>query len=280
MTEDEIIAAIRRGIREPRTVSVNNTQISEVIVRGVVSLGLEIKSVDPSFFNERISVASYTHIFDWPSGCVTVLRVWDLGTTAGTVTGASNASPIVITQSDHGFSTDDILYLHGILGNTAANGTFKIIVIGDGSYSLTGSTGNAAYSSGGKAYQDPTDPQEITKIELEQSDLSNPYHWYPRKKTIVVDDNTFTNDIILDYVGRPDSYDDIPADYHDGLVGYGIDDLIVIPDGDDRNFQDRFNSQARARKMLARVIQDIKKTMKSSTEPQQITDVWNFGANP
>ncbi|MEE8398565.1 MAG: hypothetical protein V3S89_06140, partial [Desulfobacterales bacterium] len=264
-------------IRESRPVSVNDTQISAVIVRGVVALGLEIKQADPSFFNERVSIASQTHVFDWPSDCVSILRVWDLETTAGTITGASNASPIVIDLTDHGFSTDDIIYQHSVGGNTAANGTFKITVVGDDSYSLNGSTGNAAWTSGGKAYQDPVHPQEITKIELEQSDLGNPYRWYPRKKKIIVDDNTFTNDIILDYDGRPDTFDDIPADYHDGLAAYGIDELIVIPDAEDRNFQDRFNSQARARRQMARVINDIKTTMKSSTEPKQITDVWHYG---
>jgi len=71
---------------------------------------------------------------------------------SATITGATNASPIVITTSAaHLFSTYDIVYITGVTGNTAANGVFAITVLSATTFSLTGSTGNGAYVSGGTA---------------------------------------------------------------------------------------------------------------------------------
>lgn len=73
------------------------------------------------------------------------------GTTAKTITGATNASPIVITSATHGYSTGDIVTVAGVGGNTAANGIFAVTNTGTNTFSLDGSTGNGAYTSGGLA---------------------------------------------------------------------------------------------------------------------------------
>lgn len=65
------------------------------------------------------------------------------------ITGASNAAPIVITSAGHGLSTGDAISVSGVAGNTAANGVFTITKVDDNTFSLNGSTGNAAYTSGG-----------------------------------------------------------------------------------------------------------------------------------
>lgn len=71
-----------------------------------------------------------------------------------TVSGATNASPIVITTSAaHGLATDDVVTIASVGGNTAANGTFKITKLTSTTFSLNGSTGNAAYTSGGTVAQ-------------------------------------------------------------------------------------------------------------------------------
>jgi hypothetical protein len=67
----------------------------------------------------------------------------------GSVTAATNASPIVITSSNHGLNTGTRITVTGVLGNTAANGTFNVTVVNSNSFSLDGSTGNGAYTSGG-----------------------------------------------------------------------------------------------------------------------------------
>jgi hypothetical protein len=67
----------------------------------------------------------------------------------GDVTGATNASPIVITSASHGLQTGTRVIVSGVGGNTAANGTFTITRVNANSFSLDGSTGNGAYTSGG-----------------------------------------------------------------------------------------------------------------------------------
>lgn len=67
----------------------------------------------------------------------------------GVITGATQATPIVITSTAHGRATGDYVRIAGVGGNTAANGLFKIAVINANSFSLNGSVGNGAYTSGG-----------------------------------------------------------------------------------------------------------------------------------
>lgn len=68
-----------------------------------------------------------------------------------TITGATNASPIVITATGHGFATNDVITIAGVTGNTAANGTFTITKVDNDTFSLNSSTGNGAYVSEGTA---------------------------------------------------------------------------------------------------------------------------------
>lgn len=68
---------------------------------------------------------------------------------SGSITGATNASPIVITSAAHGLSTGQQVTVASVGGNTAANGTFLVTVVDANSFSLDGSTGNGSYTSGG-----------------------------------------------------------------------------------------------------------------------------------
>lgn len=69
-----------------------------------------------------------------------------------TITNATNATPIVITAPSHGFSTGFRVSIAGIVGNTAANNlTWTVTVTDANTFSLNGSTGNGAYTSGGTA---------------------------------------------------------------------------------------------------------------------------------
>ncbi len=68
-----------------------------------------------------------------------------------TITGGTNAGPIVITSVAHGYETGDMLQISGVVGLTAANGQFVITKLTADTYSLNNSKGNAAYSSGGTA---------------------------------------------------------------------------------------------------------------------------------
>lgn len=82
------------------------------------------------------------------------LNYHDAGTggahgSTGSITGATNATPIVITQTSHGYTTNDLITVASVGGNTAANGNWQITVNSANTYTLIGSAGNSAYTSGG-----------------------------------------------------------------------------------------------------------------------------------
>lgn len=65
------------------------------------------------------------------------------------VSNATNATPIVVTTATHSYTTGQSVVINGVLGNTAANGTWRIIVLSATTFSLVGSVGNGAWTSGG-----------------------------------------------------------------------------------------------------------------------------------
>lgn len=67
------------------------------------------------------------------------------------ITGATNATPIQITTaSSHGLANGDFVTVRGVLGNTAANGTFTISGASGSVFTLDGSVGNGAYVASGQ----------------------------------------------------------------------------------------------------------------------------------
>jgi hypothetical protein len=66
---------------------------------------------------------------------------------AKTITGATNATPIAITCTAHGFATGDIVIISGVGGNTNANGEFTITRVNSSAFTLNGSAGNASYTA-------------------------------------------------------------------------------------------------------------------------------------
>lgn len=79
-------------------------------------------------------------------------EVW-LGVCGPTVaiTAASNATPIQITAANHGYKNGQKTTISGVLGNSAANGTWTVTVVDSNNFTLNGSVGSGAYTSGGVA---------------------------------------------------------------------------------------------------------------------------------
>lgn len=67
----------------------------------------------------------------------------------GSITGATNASPIVITSASHAVKTGQSVTISSVGGNTAANGAFIATYVSSTQFSLNSSTGNGSYTSGG-----------------------------------------------------------------------------------------------------------------------------------
>jgi hypothetical protein len=73
------------------------------------------------------------------------------------ITGATNATPIVVTATAHGFANGDLVIVAQVGGNLAANGKWKIANVATNTFELTDPVtganvvGSGAYTSGGYA---------------------------------------------------------------------------------------------------------------------------------
>ncbi len=94
--------------------------------------------------NDRISLTGNYEVWLGVSGA-------GISGTPRSITGATNASPIVIALTGHGFITGQKAVISGAGGNTAANGTWTVTVVDQDHFSLNGSVGSGAYTSGGTA---------------------------------------------------------------------------------------------------------------------------------
>ena len=271
MNETDIITEIRRLIREPSPVSVSNTDISNVIARGVSVLGLQIKEVAPSYHTKKAVLASETNLFSQPSDCISVRKVWDAQGTATAVTDATNASPINIEATANGLGDDDIVLVSGVLGNTAANGTWKVTDVDANNVTLNGSNGNAAYTSGGYIIKLLHNLTPITRKHSSGQCGTSRYEWYPQQSYIVVDYLNMSNDIIIDYIYRPTEVTDIPAEYHDGLIAYGVIRLMRMPDSQKTlEYADKRKVLDEQSAVLTEIKRMINSTFQVSSEPSLI----------
>jgi len=86
---------------------------------------------------------------------VDLVAFTDVGVKA--ITAASNATPIVVTATAHGFTNGDLVFIFNVGGNLAANGFWKIANQAANTFELTNpvtgtnAVGSAAYTSGGVA---------------------------------------------------------------------------------------------------------------------------------
>ncbi len=97
---------------------------------------------ETGLFQHLVSL-NYTYATGYFNIIVTTkLRTGPIGT-------ASNASPIVITDTAHGLATGDAINVSNVQGNTAANGNWVVTYVAGNKFSLDGSVGNSAYTAGG-----------------------------------------------------------------------------------------------------------------------------------
>lgn len=95
--------------------------------------------------------------FGWKLSASNQVHFWGATTTyTRTVSGATNATPIVVTTTvAHALKAGDTAVISGVLGNTAANGTFRVVGVTSTTFELTDLNtgndiaGNGAYTSGG-----------------------------------------------------------------------------------------------------------------------------------
>ncbi|MFO1460687.1 MAG: hypothetical protein U1G08_14940 [Verrucomicrobiota bacterium] len=71
------------------------------------------------------------------------------------ITAATDTSPIVISSADHGLSEGEQVTIDQVEGNTAANGTWTVTNPTADTFQLLQSSGNGAYTSGGRWTRGP-----------------------------------------------------------------------------------------------------------------------------
>lgn len=140
-----------------------------------------------------------------------------------TITGATQANPVVITSNAHGFTNGDIIMIAGVLGMTELNNnTFTVAGATANTFQLSGidGTGFSAYTSGGTASEVyivacPYSDAEIDQLQFRgQNDVlyiacpTKP----PKKLSRFGDANWTLADVAFDYFPfspentDPDSY--------------------------------------------------------------------------
>jgi hypothetical protein len=280
MTASEIRAAIRRDIREPSAITVGNDQIDAVVALGGDRLWEALLIGDPTRGKERVSLASTysTNEFSLPSDCYKIFKVWDMMDNAEDITAASNASPIELTVTATSFEDDQIIRVHDVAGNTAANGVWKVDNQATNTIELTDSTGNASYTSGGKAFQEKSTFREMVEIDVEEATYVNKWQYFLRSGSIIVDYPTFDNDLVLDYTRNYNAITDIPAKYHIGLVSYAVGALMRLPTQDAKNFGDIQSMLQYHSTRYNSVITSITGTGAQSARPKRLPDAmhWDY----
>lgn len=116
------------------------------VLRDPATLPVDAAAASPATISARVPVQQTRGVgFNGPNA--------DGGHTPTTITGATNATPIVVTMSataaSLGIAAGDNVYIRGVLGNLNANGTFEVASVSGSTVTLKGSAGSGAYTSGG-----------------------------------------------------------------------------------------------------------------------------------
>jgi len=116
---------------------------------------------------------------------------------------------------------------------------------------------------------------EISKKNMSEQTGFDSYRWYSRKKQIIVDDITYTSDIIVDYEGAAAAITDIPDEYHEYLISWAVVQLLDVGKPEDPEYSDKIKALNFHKAMMGTVLDDISRSFNISTEPSHIRNVWN-----
>ena len=109
------------------------------------------KTITSGATEARIAPGDEIRIMESPAPTLVGSGLWTNGfnTLTKSITGATNATPIQITCTNHGYANNDYVAIAYVAGNTNANGIWQITNVSTNTFDLVGSTGNASYTSGG-----------------------------------------------------------------------------------------------------------------------------------
>lgn len=104
------------------------------------------------------TTSDYVYLTESPDGLTVgqYVVIEEPSTDYFSVTGATNASPIVLsTGAAHSFVVGDRVNVSGVVGNTAANGNWTVSSVGSTTVTLSSAQGNGTYVSGGLVQRIP-----------------------------------------------------------------------------------------------------------------------------
>lgn len=140
-----------------RISTINGVAPSDTTLNGLINALTALVQASPnSVSNTSLgAVSSFTMARPANTTAYIVANKVAIGTSLS-VTGATNASPIVITAASHGLTDRQPVTISGVTGNTAANGTFYVKVLTANTFALytdnmltSAVTANANYIGGG-----------------------------------------------------------------------------------------------------------------------------------
>src|SRR5262249_46062514 len=113
---------------------------------------LEIRDVTDHLGDEdTVALATYSEVFFRNPAVLAAAGQVFVPLNVNVVVGATDEQPIVITTaSPHGYQDFQQVSIEGVLGNTAANGTWEIVVLSATEFNVY-TSGNGAYTGGGTA---------------------------------------------------------------------------------------------------------------------------------
>lgn len=277
MTLAQMIAAVRRDIREPSAITVSDSQIEEILDLGAERVWEALVRADGTLGRTRESLQSDTHVFTIPSSVLILNDVWDMGTNASVITGATNTSPIVITSAGHPFAEGDSVLVHGCVGNSAANGMFEVDDPLTDSFELKNTTGTGSWTSGGLAFKEKS--SFIKMIEKNPDEMSGTgrFDYILRHGQIVVDYPSFSNDLIIDFIRVCEGHEDVPGRYHIFLVSFAVMNTMRFPEKKDINYDDLKSMLDYHSNRFQTFMESLSNLQKQTSSPKRIKDSINWG---
>lgn len=127
--------------------------------------------------------------------------------TIGDITGATAASPVVVTSTAHGYDNGDVVFIAGVIGMTQINNrTFTVAGKTTDTFQLSGIDGSAysAYVSGGKlygyvateyAYRFPLPPDCLRLLRINDAEIDD---YRVEQGHILTDEGTCVVEYIFD----------------------------------------------------------------------------------
>ena len=130
-------------------------------------------------------------------GMATLKPVLLVAGPSANIAAATNAAPIVVTAANHGFVTGNQITISGVLGNTAANGSWAVTVTDANTFSLNTSVGNGAYTASGLALK-PADDNNYPPFDSEFHQLCE---FYATARCLLMDAETQDESKAKDWMG-------------------------------------------------------------------------------